>query len=530
MTGDGSAVAMQDTIKHTYYNKLLPKLDALFSELVTNETVVRIDKLEVDLGKIDKDKFELELVEKTIANIEKQLGEKLQFDVNTSNSVTTFSTHQSAVDEFIYFLEHGYFSWRSRHKQIALLEKALMEDNIAVAALKNNLNTLVSERTSVVNRLVFQFSDEFLDFLSQCFVPGFFAKEVLLITQKTFPADVTIQDKIAVRNYIWRILFVNLSLTSNELQLTILSKTIRFIALAQNTSLENVLQSIGKTNLSIDVLDQLKIMFEKEIKEEKLNTAKHSAEYIVEGGKIVKNKQQLTDENKTSAENNANINKPINADNNANAETISNISHEKEVAASIDLNETGIFPTPHEKDVFADKNITSKSLDNDEPIYLELAGIIILHTFLVPFFDTLRLIENKKFLSEEALHKAVQLMGYLATGEIIIEEQFLVLPKLLCGMEITAPVQKIIISDEEKQECDSLLKQVIEHWSVLKNTSPNGLRNNFLKREGKLTKGGLGWQLDLEHKTWDILLAKLPWGYSLIKLPWMKEFLFVNWS
>ena len=166
-----------------------------------------------------------------------------------------------------------------------------------------------------------------------------------------------------------------------------------------------------------------------------------------------------------------------------------------------------------------------------EPIYLELAGLSILHHFLIPFFTTLQLIENKKFLSEEASQKAVQLTGYLATGKICIEEPYLILPKILCGMELSAVIQKdIIISDDEKQEAEILLKQVIEHWPALKNTSPEGLRNTFLKREGRLTRGGLGWQLDVEHKTWDILLAKLPWGYSLIKLPWMKEFLFVNWS
>ncbi|HEY2725554.1 MAG TPA: contractile injection system tape measure protein [Parafilimonas sp.] len=531
MADNNSAVAIQDTVKHVYYDKILPKLDILFSEIVTNQTIVRIDKIEIDLGKIDKDKFELELVEKTISNIEKQLREKLQFDVSTSNSVNIVSAYQSAIDELIYFLEHGYFSWRSRYKNIVLLENALMAEGVSYNAFKKDLEKLISEKSLVVQRLIYQFSDNFLQFLAACFAPDFLSKDISLIIQKTLDKNAPVQSKVAVRNYFWRVVFANLSIAKNDLQLKVLSATIRFIASIQNSYVEDVLHSIGKTGLNIDVADQLKKIFEKEIDEEKLNTSKPSLKFDIDTGFDEINIEKNENYSSAFEENNTSL-----SDVNTNGadkvtKTSLNISDDVKTSSSLNANEPELLSKIKNAKTNIDENATNDTPNIDGPIYLDLAGLVILHNFLLPFFTELRLIENEKFLSDEALHKAIQLMGYLATGEICIEEPYLILPKLLCGMEMNAPVQKnIVITDDEKQECNALLKQVIEHWPALKNTSPDGLRNTFLKREGKLTRGGLGWQLDVEHKTWDILLARLPWGYSLIKLPWMKEFLFVNWS
>ena len=87
----------------------------------------------------------------------------------------------------------------------------------------------------------------------------------------------------------------------------------------------------------------------------------------------------------------------------------------------------------------------------------------------------------------------------------------------------------ITITKEEKKEANNLLQAVIEHWGALGGTSPDGLREGFLTRQGKLEKEQTGWRLYVEQKTLDILLDRLPWNLSLIKLPWMKELLKVEW-
>ena len=93
--------------------------------------------------------------------------------------------------------------------------------------------------------------------------------------------------------------------------------------------------------------------------------------------------------------------------------------------------------------------------------------------------------------------------------------------------------QSDTLSIEAFETADGLIKAAIGYWTVLKNTSPEGLRETFLRRSGKLSNRaeGEGWRLQIERKTVDILLEKLPmgWSYSVIKLPWMAEMVFVEW-
>jgi hypothetical protein len=169
--------------------------------------------------------------------------------------------------------------------------------------------------------------------------------------------------------------------------------------------------------------------------------------------------------------------------------------------------------------------------DGQDALYLESAGLVILHPFLSEFFTALHLREGKGFRDEDARHKAVHLLGYLAYGEEEMEEQLLVFPKIICGMPLAEPVPRMgVISREEREEADELLRTVIGYWKALPNTSAAGLRNSFLKRRGRLTRKDEGWQLDIEKKGWDVLLDKLPWGFSIIRLPWMTEMIFVNFN
>ena len=102
----------------------------------------------------------------------------------------------------------------------------------------------------------------------------------------------------------------------------------------------------------------------------------------------------------------------------------------------------------------------------------------------------------------------------------------------MCGIPFGEPIEKeLLISDNMVAESDKLLKAVIKHWSALKNTSPDGLRNSFLQREGKLTRNNDGsWKLFIQQNAFDILISKLPWSISFIKLPWMKNMLQVEWA
>ena len=106
----------------------------------------------------------------------------------------------------------------------------------------------------------------------------------------------------------------------------------------------------------------------------------------------------------------------------------------------------------------------------------------------------------------------------------------MVLNKVLCGLPLEAPLPKSIsLYPAEQAEADHLLNAVLGHWNALKNTSPDGLRHNYLMREGQLHRRTAGWRLRVERKPQDLLLNRLPWGYSTVNFAWMPETLHIEW-
>jgi hypothetical protein len=140
------------------------------------------------------------------------------------------------------------------------------------------------------------------------------------------------------------------------------------------------------------------------------------------------------------------------------------------------------------------------------------------------------LTDGKAFRDEPCRQQAISLIHYLATGQGQTPEYQLLLPKFLCGMPLNMPLDHFMdLTPESRSEAENLLKAVISHWCALKKTSPDGLRESFLQRPGKLEKRQSGRYLQIERHTLDILLDHLPWNLSMVKLPWMQEMLRVEW-
>lgn len=163
-------------------------------------------------------------------------------------------------------------------------------------------------------------------------------------------------------------------------------------------------------------------------------------------------------------------------------------------------------------------------------IYVRHAGLILLHPFLQYFFKNLGLLGEEEFAGNESKETAVHLAYFLATGNEQPYEHELVFEKYLCAWPQGIPVNRFVtLTDRMKQEAEQLLKAVIHHWKVLKNSSPAGLREGFLQRNGKLILAEQQHKLILEKNSIDILLDQLPWSHSIITLPWLKKVLYTEW-
>lgn len=166
----------------------------------------------------------------------------------------------------------------------------------------------------------------------------------------------------------------------------------------------------------------------------------------------------------------------------------------------------------------------------DEKYFVEHSGIIILSPFLKIFFNGLKFLEEGQWKSPDHCFKAVHLLKYMATGITEIAEYALTFEKILCGLQPGIPVPLDAgLEAHEIKEADTLLIDVIGHWKALKNTSVNGLRETFLKRDGIITLKDDGWHLKTERKTADVLLDMMPWGFSVIRFPWIPLPVFTEW-
>jgi hypothetical protein len=185
-------------------------------------------------------------------------------------------------------------------------------------------------------------------------------------------------------------------------------------------------------------------------------------------------------------------------------------------------------PEPIPADKSAARITSASPRPATEGIYVSNAGTVLLAPFLMTFFDRVGVAKDRQ-LFEPGL--AMALIHYLATGQEKAAEFQLALPKILCGWEMEQAVElPAILPDHMKDEARQLLSAVIEHWRILKNTSPEGLQESFLQRQGKITLTESDeWLLQVEQKSFDMVLQHLPWSFQLIKLPWMSRLLRTEW-
>lgn len=164
------------------------------------------------------------------------------------------------------------------------------------------------------------------------------------------------------------------------------------------------------------------------------------------------------------------------------------------------------------------------------PVYIQNAGLVLLHPLLTHFFNRLGLTEKNQFTGEEAQHRSAHLLQFLADGEQQHPEYQLVLNKILCHIPIEQPIPlQFAITEAERAVAGELLDVVRQRWEKMKNTSVEGLQLSFLQRGGAITATPDGWKLRVEQKGIDVLLQYLPWSWGMIRLPWMNKILYTEW-
>lgn len=590
------AFALQGTLSTRCTTELEPMLSALLDSWADPDTLLQIDKLEIDLGSCNLETLRKELPEMIISYLRKHYQE-MQAQLTMEGGMQRMPLIQGYYESWLYFLERGSLpsaavKWQQQEWEAGVLA-ALSSETFALQQCR----VLLMEHPYAIRRLVLQFSPAFVQNWILAYSADAYRQVLQLMSEwETFiyqpqlrqvvaaiaPGQQDILPVLPARSsyhehmLIWLIseVIVPGRTLDNARLLQQLIQQLRDGTKEELTPrLLYVLQKVTTAAVKAPVLLQqaattLATQYVPEISAiQKRVFAGQEAERHVQGEKrdredsvqvrqndpVKDNPEQQREADARSSREQEGREEKSPRDKNGEALKNEKASSgkgkenreegEKERRAAAERNESVTEKRSDNKDIDASgetRDLSSSAEDAaavPEPpaegtvYYINNAGLILLHPYLSFCFDALGLREGQQFKDEAAKHRAVQLLGYLAYGEEEIPEYDLVLPKILCGILPAEPVKRFIpLTNAEKNEANELLAAVISHWNALGNTSPDGLRGNFLLREGKLEWKEEEWQLYVTQQAYDMLLNRLPWGFSVVGLSWMPWLIKTVWT
>jgi hypothetical protein len=538
------AFRVQHAASSYYQDRLLPLLERVFDEVSEEQVVIRIDRLEIDFGRITEKEFREDgLSDRLYALIRKELlrviGEHVAeagvtsrlgsspgaglesrsrsglgsgSEAGSGNAlVQSRSTQMNALMQWWYYMEKGRLPWNAtgitREWQRHVLE-TLAVDHGSITRLRN----VLMGSTVFLQRVSFQHSDEFLEILAGILASvrltslaewvEELCRLVVWIEERSRGIVQREKDKRGkdeqgedapgpsapgdpLRRWKERhAAFLRMSPTLRKA--AIWRIVLREVA-ARAVSLEEIMLVLRKWLMDDVVFRQ--VVFEE---------GKEFGQWA-DGGI-----GRAKDEDRSA----------VMSEGMATREADGGVAEEK---AGGDVPDDAV-------------NVVAGTDPGDDGIFVSNAGLILLHPFLTTLLSRCGWWDGHTFVNTEARQQAVFLLHFLATGEKEAQEHALVFPKLLCGYGLEMPLPgSVELSDEACEEGTELLKYVLRSWDKLKSTSIAGLQESFLQRPGKLISRQGRLVLLMEISAIDVLLDYLPWNIGIVKLPWIKDLLYTEW-
>jgi len=489
--GNADGFALQKEVSDWCNFTLIPEIEQQLDSLDLGENFVTIDKLEIE-ATANKNDWQQKIRDELISSLKQKLIDyKPKFKEETSIQSIT---RAGKLDELIlYYFENGYLPWWG---------KALIEDNFETV-LQNWITEEMSPSRAyfIVNELKQKASKTLIErILNQVPQELFFRllkniykqeSEIIKHTESFF------KEVFDSKTYALKEKAV--TATASRFLLTMMIENEGIINI--DALLQLIFEEVSQTKTASKVLKPTSERIDKTA-----NPLKIAWQQLL---KNEQKKQESQDEKQNSSV------KKIKATSELNQE-------EKE--SRLQYNKLIEKLTNPDS---AKKSQDDLATELQEGIYIDNAGVVIFAAFLPPLFKQLEIEKDGTIRNPDL---AAMIIQYCATGNPKIAEYELVLPKILCGIDIEFPVNtNAKITTEQMKEVDDMLLALIEHWSVLKNTSIDGLRESFLKRSGRLSMENKQWLLQIEQRPYDMLLQQLPWSISMIKLPWMTNLLLTEW-
>ena len=476
---------------HIVQDKIAKAIDRICSQLTDENEDIRIPLLEIDLGRISFNKLEEEIVLVFEKKFYEKLSERKKYQ--SGRNMVLFAKNKSSFEIVKYFFLTGRLPWfagKQEENYLAdLFDEVFTTQNDALRRfilLNLNNGEFIERLTAQPHALHIERIIRLLD----------------------FDAELVSGIETLIRNIVEEI-FIQLQRTGN-------------MGKGENNAVSspesNVawLKDAGKS--LIENLENNKVAYE-------ILICKTTLEFIL---KLV------------SGENNFSTPDEL-------YETIKKMLADKFEFRQRILHSISLKENQYNKNLPAAINQAKSKLEKDRIIsereqpetgdigealkfYISNAGLVLIANYLPAFFNELKLLDQGNFTDKSSQVRAVFLLHYMCTGKEEVPEHILPLNKILCGLSLDEPLpSSVLLSGEEKGECEELINEIIKNWQRIGNSSIEGFREAFLNREGILTQENTGWKLHVERKGHDVLLESLPWSFNHIKLSWMQDLITTEW-
>jgi len=489
-SSEEEAVRIKNNVSTFLCEKLFPELELTLNKLGAEGQIYRFDKVDLSIS-VDSwnNAFELN------SQIKKQLIEKInvvapgfEFGNRIANQAsvkivngeqTEVSSTENLQNIFFYFLEHAHLPWYGRKEQIQEFISSKKWDDTFLTSL----GKLLSENEAALDRLVLQFSTmHVLNFISA------FGNVKFQPEKDGHKKIEKLRERI--RNQLLKLL-IHISVFDNTKDKL---KEYKELVIARIS--EGTFQNHSAERILDEHENWIKQFIAKKTFEKYFVFAKDRRDAVLKliGQQLqtYPQKRGFTQNKRSDVENKLTV-----------------ISH-------------GNVLKTEKEPLFFDTDFNGMAVQN--------AGQVLFYPFIPALFKHFKWFDQEDKINSEFLQVAIQTLHYCATGKEYFFEGDLILEKYMCGLPLSLAVPaESRLTQEIKNEVDAMLKQLIGYCPELKNTSPDGLRELFIKRDGKLIQKDNGYKLIVERKAQDVLLENLQWNISVVKMPWSKSMLFVEW-
>ncbi|HLP65746.1 contractile injection system tape measure protein [Flavobacterium sp.] len=512
---DTHSMQMANSIKNNMAmfikNELVPILEKQFNLIEnTDDQIIQIEKLELSIQINAEKNTSIFSNSSTKIEFKNQIEKEIDKTINElkSNSISseensiifnTISSEEKQIKTLLYFMEYGAMPWWiGKNDEFNNLEK-INTIELQKLNFKNSFRKLIQQR-KIQERVINQFSNTTLAVVIASLSKTVINEEKIA---KNSLLKLINNQSFEYKKSFWQAIF---ELLNEGKSISIVQLYHRYSSLFQSSKITfpvfiQNLKSLVLIDLDEDEcfatyknqLIQKKSEEKSRIKSRENDDEKQLDFEIKEPNSNFKEDQNLIELTSTSSQTESN------------QQNFSDEINTNSEASSYNFNE-----------------------NQYKSIYVENAGLIILHPFLKQLLKSCDLLSENNIIVNKEL--AAHILHYAATKRENDFEHTMLFEKFLCGIPLLQSIKREIkIEEKHKQNVEEMLLAVVQHWSVLKNTSIDVLRSEFLQREGKLDCSESNPKLTIERKTQDLLLEKIPWNINIVKIPWMEKLMYTQW-